>query len=88
MVTKKFMHTSYEGSTKQSYDKMNKIIMPSSLTTPSVSVSVLICSLNTKATYLHDCLRSILTQVGYFNIEIVWVNDGSDELHTKILEKL
>lgn len=55
---------------------------------PNKSISILICSLNTNAKFLKECLNSIREQTGYFSIEIVWINDGSDKLHTQILEKL
>ena len=34
-----------------------------------------------------ECLDSIKKQNGHFGIEIVWINDGSDNLNTKLLEK-
>ena len=77
------------GSTKQNYDIMNTIELPSQFLPPPMknSVSVLISSLNTKANYIQECLESIKHQIGYFNMEIVWINDGSDTLHTSILKK-
>ena len=30
---------------------------------------------------------SIKSQVGLFHIELVWINDGSDKLHTMLLKK-
>jgi GT2 family glycosyltransferase len=78
------------GSTKQSYDTMNNMIFPAQFLQPpsESSVSVLVSSLNTPATYIKDCLNSIKKQIGYFNIELVWIDDGSDELHNKILKKM
>jgi len=77
------------GSTKNSYDNMNQLILPPQFLTPPKenSVSVLISSYNTKSIYIQECLDSIKKQEGHFNIELVWINDGSDELHTKILKK-
>jgi GT2 family glycosyltransferase len=77
------------GSTKQNYDKMNEMELPQQFLTPPKEngISVLISSYNTKGIYLQECLDSIKNQVGYFNIEVVWINDGSDELHTKLLKK-
>ena len=78
------------GSTKQNYEIMNTIDLPSQFLKPSDerSVSILISSLNTKASYIQECLDSIKKQEGYFNIEIIWINDGSDLLHTQILKKI
>jgi mannosyltransferase OCH1-like enzyme len=74
------------GSTKQSYDTMNSVTLPSELLNPDTWVSVLIPSFNTKPIYIKECLDSIKAQVGNFGMEIVWVNDGSNEINTKILE--
>jgi GT2 family glycosyltransferase len=74
------------GSTKQNYDTMNSVTLPRELLSPEIWVSVLISSYNTKSVYIKDCLESIKAQIGTFGMEIVWVNDGSNELNTKILE--
>lgn len=78
------------GSTKNNYDTMNNISLPNLFIPPTAenSVSVLIPSHNTKAVYIDDCLKSIKNQIGHFNIELVWINDGSDILHTTLLKKL
>lgn len=78
------------GSTKQNYEIMNSLELPRQFLTPPKenSVSILVSSLNTKASYLQECLNSIKQQVGYFNIELVWINDGSDEINSKILKKM
>jgi mannosyltransferase OCH1-like enzyme len=75
------------GSTKQNYDSMNQLSLPKEFSKPAKSVSVLVSSLNTKATFIKDCLDSIKSQIGLFNIELVWINDGSDKLHTMLLKK-
>jgi hypothetical protein len=75
------------GSTKQSYDTMNDMSLPSQFLPPTESVSILVSSLNTKAAYLKQCLESIKHQTGRFHIELVWVNDGSDAMHTQILDR-
>ena len=75
------------GSTKQNYDTMNNIELPNELNEPSLWVSLLICSYNTKHKYITDCLNSIKEQTGHFGMEIVWVNDGSNLLATTLLEK-
>lgn len=78
------------GSTKQNYDIMNSIQLPPQFSRPSPqnSVSVLISSFNTKANYIQKCLDSIKHQLGYFHMEIIWINDGSDLLHTSILKRI
>jgi mannosyltransferase OCH1-like enzyme len=75
------------GSTKQSYDTMNNLVLPEKYLTPKKSVSVLVSSYNTKLAFIKDCLDSIKNQVGYFNIELVWINDGSDKLSSILLQK-
>jgi len=77
------------GSTKNNYDIMNTIDLPDELLHPRKenSVSVLICSFNTKIKYIVDCLESIKQQIGHINMEIVWINDGSDELNTTLLKR-
>jgi glycosyltransferase involved in cell wall biosynthesis len=49
---------------------------------------VLISSYNTKAKYIQECLESIKAQQGHFNMELVWINDGSTEINTKLLKNL
>lgn len=74
------------GTAKQSYDTINSVILPESLMNPYRWVSVMITSYNTPKRYVSECLESIRNQNGHFGIEVVWVNDGSDENHTKYLE--
>ena len=77
------------GTAKQSYDTMNSIQLPRELLTPpneSQWVSILVSSFNTKIEYIHDCLESIRMQNGYLGIELVWMNDGSDQENTLLLE--
>ena len=76
------------GSTKQSYDTMNSVELPDHLKEPTEKVSILISSLDTKAAYVKDCLNSIKNQVGHIFFEIIWINDGSNDLNTKILKKM
>jgi mannosyltransferase OCH1-like enzyme len=78
------------GSTKQNYDIMNNMILPQQFNTPpkEKSVSVLVSSFNTPAKFIKDCLQSIKIQKGYYNIELVWINDGSDKLNTELLKNL
>jgi hypothetical protein len=74
------------GSTKQNYEIMNSITLPEQLRNPKEWVSILIPSYNTKSVYIKECLDSIKCQVGNFGMEIVWINDGSDDLNSKLLE--
>jgi glycosyltransferase involved in cell wall biosynthesis len=73
-------------TSKQSYDTVNEVMIPSCLLCPLIRISILISSYNTSEEYVKDCLNSIMNQVGLFYIEIVWCNDGSDEEHSMILE--
>ena len=76
------------GSTFQGkYDIMNTLDLKPEFKPSQESVSILISSYNTKVKYIIDCLQSIMDQNGHFNIEIVWINDGSDALHTTLLKK-
>lgn len=75
------------GSTKQNYEIMNQIEIPKELSCPSQWVSVLISSYNTKYLYIKECLESIKSQEGHFGMEIIWINDGSDDIHTQLLER-
>ena len=75
------------GSTKQNYNVMNNIQLNEIYKEPKIWVSVLISSYNTNHVYVVECLESIKKQTGHFGIEIVWINDGSNELNSKLLEK-
>jgi glycosyltransferase involved in cell wall biosynthesis len=76
------------GNTKQNYDMIEHVVLPSEFSEPSLLVSVLITSFNTPLEYLKDCLNSIKNQEGYFGMEIVWINDGSNEHLSTILVDL
>tara|TARA_Y100000768_G_C23980343_1_gene685409 strand:- start:454 stop:1860 length:1407 start_codon:yes stop_codon:yes gene_type:complete len=75
------------GSTKQNYKIMNNIELNEIYKEPKQWVSVLVSSYNTNHKYVVECLNSIRSQNGHFGIELVWINDGSNELSTKLLEK-
>jgi len=51
-------------------------------------ISVLVASYNTNANYVSECLQSIINQIGNFGMELVWINDGSNESSTVQLEEL
>lgn len=55
---------------------------------PSIWISILIPSYNTKEYYLIECMNSIKQQVGHFGIELVWIDDCSTDENTNILVKL
>ena len=76
------------GSTKQNYDVMNTIDLPDELNSTNEWCSVLISSYNTSEKYMQECLDSIKQQEGNFNMEIIWINDGSTENNTKIIKRL
>ena len=75
------------GSTKQNYDIMNSIELEDIYKEPKNWISVLVSSYNTNHKYVVECLDSIKQQNGHFGIELVWINDGSNELSTQLLEK-
>ena len=74
------------GSTHSSYDEMNNLVLPEKYLKPTKSISVLVSSYNTKLKYIKECLDSIKHQIGDFNIELVWINDGSNKLETELLK--
>jgi glycosyltransferase involved in cell wall biosynthesis len=57
-------------------------------TEPSIWVSVLIPCHNTKREFIQECLKSLKEQIGNFGIELVWINDGSNEENTNIQVEL
>jgi GT2 family glycosyltransferase len=77
------------GSTKQNYDDMNNMSLPEQFLQPKLElgVSILLPIYNVKGAFLKECLDSIKNQEGYYNIELICINDGSDYLHTKLLKK-
>lgn len=75
------------GSTKKNYATMNSIELPNIFKSPLWEVSVLICSYNTNISYIRDCLNSLKHQNGHYNIELVWINDGSSQENTLLLEE-
>lgn len=51
-------------------------------------VSILIPSYNTNKYFLISCINSIKYQTGNFGLEIIWIDDGSIDNHSKILCQL
>lgn len=83
---KKIYAFQYWGTTFKNYEMMNDIDYAQELKIPDKWVSVVIPSYNTKHIYIVECLESIRLQNGYFGVELIWINDGSTELNTKLLE--
>ena len=77
------------GSTKQSYATMNQVEVPHQVREPPphMWVSILVSSYNTRASYVKECLESIRGQLGPFGMEVVWINDGSTEMNTRLLRR-
>jgi glycosyltransferase involved in cell wall biosynthesis len=78
------------GTTKNNYDIINTIQLPPELSPPPPNqwISILIPSYNTPRKYIRECLDSIRSQLGSrIGFEVVWVNDGSDDSFSEILEK-
>lgn len=76
------------GTSNQSYHELQNYDSPPSclVCPPPTWVSILITSYNTQLSFIQECLDSIRIQTGYFGMQIVWVNDGSDANYTKELE--
>lgn len=55
---------------------------------PTIWISMIIPSYNTKKEYLISCINSIKEQVGNFGLELVWINDCSSDTNTEILVNL
>ena len=51
---------------------------------PKIWISVLIPCYNTKREFIVECLNSIKEQVGNFGMELVWINDCSNDENTNI----
>jgi hypothetical protein len=74
------------GNTKSLYDKPAPLPLEFP-PEPMRWVSMLIPSYNTKREYIRECLESIRSQNGAFQIELVWINDGSSDEATVELEQ-
>ena len=51
---------------------------------PKIWISVLIPCYNTKREFIVECLNSIKEQVGNFGMELVWINDCSNDENTNL----
>ena len=76
------------GSSFDSYDTMNAKGLSDIFIKPKQEISILISSFNTRARHIKECLDSIKTQKGHYYFEVIWINDGSDNYHTRFLKKL
>ena len=75
------------GTNDRSYGSVDKMVVPQEFIQPPERwVSVIVTSFNTLPDYVFECLQSIQRQTGYFGIELVWVNDGSNEENTDALK--
>lgn len=78
------------GSTLKSYNVMNEAsIVPEGIREPPQNqwVSILIPSYNRERRFIRDCLASIKAQEGHFGMEIVWIDDGSDNETSAMVRK-
>jgi len=76
------------GSTKQNYEIMNTIKLPYQFYKPVQNITMLIPFYNVNASHLKQCFESIKHQEGLFIIDLIIVNDGSNDLSTNILKKM
>ena len=76
------------GTTNNKNHLLEREEVPADILSPEESVSILISFFNTKESYLKEALDSIINQQGYFWIEIVFINDGSDSLHSEMAKRL
>ena len=74
-------------NTDNKYESINNAVLPYDMTEPDVWISILVSSFNTNETYIQECLLSIREQRGHFGIELVWVNDGSNDINSIILKR-
>jgi GT2 family glycosyltransferase len=51
---------------------------------PSTWISLLVPCHNTKREYIEECLKSIKEQIGNFGVELVWINDCSNDENTNV----
>jgi len=83
---KVYSHQLWGSTNFGNFDKSG--VIPKQFFPDKKSVSILCLSYNTKAKYIKECLESIKNQIGNTSIELVWINDGSDELNTTLLKRM
>ena len=67
---------------------MNNIGLPDIVKTPQKSVSILMPCYNINASYFSNTLQSIKNQLCQVFINLVCINDGSNQLCTKLLKNM
>lgn len=70
------------------HNKPNEKYFWENVNEPTIWVSLLIPSYDTKKEYLVSCIESIKNQTGTFGLEVVWINDYSNDVNSKILIEL
>lgn len=76
------------GSTKQNYDTMNSLTCPPQFNKPDKSVSILLPIYNTSIGFVKQALQSIVEQNAYVCIDLIIINDGSNDIVSQCLEEL
>lgn len=84
---KVFAHQAW-GSTNKNYRGMNSMELPQICKEPTSYISLLVSNNNADIKGVEASLNSFLDQPGYFGIELVYINNGSDKEYTEALEKL
>lgn len=77
-------HLKICGIVIKDYLNFKEFETPYFLKKPTVFLSLLIPCYNTNAKFLNECIDSIKHQEGKFTIEVIWIDDGSDEINSKI----
>ena len=84
---KKVFAHQFWGNTKNIYDIINDIPVPKDLLEPKTWISIIVISYNASKNHIRKCLESVRCQYGrHIGIEIVWVDDHSDQIYNSILE--
>ena len=76
------------GSTKESYANMNNVNLPNQFNKPVQSINIIVSSFNAKAREIKQCLDIISPQLKNVSLEIIWINNNSDVLHSTILKRM
>ena len=67
---------------------MNNVTLPNQFNTPKQTINIIISSFNAKAKEIKHCLDIISPQLKNVSLELIWVNNNSDILHSTILKKM